>query len=538
MAKFNINDMCKEKVLEAWAIYPWLFVETFWPKIKLYDKQIDIMLSVRDNFQTVVTAGNMLGKDFIAGLITIWFFLTRTPCRIVTTSVDATQLEGVLWGEIGRFIQDSVIPLDSKRGGPLVVNHLHLRKMDVRTKNVCKISYVIGRVAAKGEGMLGHHVANNGDGVPRTLFVADEASGVDDTSDTRADTWAKRKLAIGNPYPCQNFFKKSVTEGDFILNSGKIHRKVIHICGEDSPNVKRGLLEKQKGLTPSNRVVIPGVLPWEDYVLRRETWDPARQCVGIDGKFWEGENDLLFPPQNLDRAERLHAMYVKNGSYPKTRIVKGVGVDPAAGGDDTSFTLVDEWGIIDKIEQKTPDTSVIEDITIKLVVRYNIDPRKFLFDSGGGGKQIVDRLRKRKFKVRLLNFGESLALPIKRGMYEYSEKEGIREERYVYKDKRAELYGIASILLDAVEKGTFAIPSKYTELRRQLSLIPRIYDSEGKLTMLPKWIKHKKSGETDLITLLGRSPDEADSFVLAVYCMLKYGLKSNLVGAWRSNRGI
>jgi len=538
MAKFKINDIYKEKVTDAWILYPWLFVETFWPHIKLYDKQIDIMLSVRDNYQTVVTAGNMLGKDFIAGLITIWFFLTRSPCRIVTTSVDSTQLEGVLWGEIGRFIQESVVPLDSKRGGPLVVNHLHLRKMDVKTKQVCKISYVIGRVAAKGEGMLGHHVANTGDGVPRTLFVADEASGVDDTSDIRSDTWAKRKLAIGNPYPCHNFFKRYVSEGDFILTNGKTHRKIIHICGEDSPNVKRGLLEKKNGLPPSNKVVIPGVLPWEDYSLRRETWDPARQCVGIDGKFWNGADELLFPPQNLDKAERLHSMYIRNDSYPRNRIIKGVGVDSAAGGDDTSFTLVDEWGIIDKIEEKTPDTSRIEDIAVKLIVRYGIDPRRFLFDAGGGGKQIADRLRKRRFRVRLVGFGEAVTLNMKRGMHEYSEREGIREERYVYKDKRAELYGVASILLDVTEKSTFAIPGKYVELRRQLSLIPRIYDSEGRLEMLPKYVKKKTADTTDLITLIGRSPDEADSFVLAVYCMIKYGSKHSTVGAWRNNKNV
>lgn len=72
----------------------------------------------------------------------------------------------------------------------------------------------MGRVAARGEGMLGHHVAERGDGVPRTLFVADEASGVDDVSYDRADTWAKRKLVIGNPYPCNNFFYKGVKGGD------------------------------------------------------------------------------------------------------------------------------------------------------------------------------------------------------------------------------------------------------------------------------------------------------------------------------------
>ena len=147
----------------------------------------------------------------------LWFFLTRHPCRVVTTSVDHTQLEGVLWGEIRRFIQQAAYPLDSTKGGPLLVNHLHLRKV-VRGQ-VCGLSYLLGRVAAKGEGMLGHHIADTGDGVPRTLFVADEASGVEDISFERAETWAKRILVIGNPYPCSNFFYKGVKAGDVLARA-------------------------------------------------------------------------------------------------------------------------------------------------------------------------------------------------------------------------------------------------------------------------------------------------------------------------------
>jgi hypothetical protein len=64
--------------------------------------------------------------------------------------------------------------------------------------------------------MLGHHVADTGDGIPRTLFVADEASGVDDVSYDRSDTWARRKLVIGNPYPTQNFFRRGVKSGDML----------------------------------------------------------------------------------------------------------------------------------------------------------------------------------------------------------------------------------------------------------------------------------------------------------------------------------
>jgi phage terminase large subunit len=196
---------------------PFQLRKLLWPDVQFYAKQREIIASVWENDETIVPAGNMLGKDFVAGFIALAFFLTRTPCRVITTSVDGSQLNGVLWGEIRRYIQTSRYPLNVEKGGPLVINHMHLRKM--YRGEICGLSYTIGRVAQKGEGMLGHHIARTGDGVPRTLFIADEASGVDDTSIERADTWAHRKLLIGNPYPCQNYFRRAVAGGDILATA-------------------------------------------------------------------------------------------------------------------------------------------------------------------------------------------------------------------------------------------------------------------------------------------------------------------------------
>lgn len=224
--------------MKTHVIDPLDLARMLWPDVRFYGKQKDILYSVRDDDETFVPAGNMLGKDFVTGFVVLWFFLSRHPVRIVTTSADHAQLESVLWGEIGRFIQTARVPLSHTKGGPLVVNHLRLRKLvgpalqrdglavgeatPAKTadgkvvRSMCRLSYCIGRVAAKGEGMLGHHIAETGDGVPRTLFVADEASGVEDEAYERADTWARRKLIIGNCYqgpPGCSFFKKGCQEG-------------------------------------------------------------------------------------------------------------------------------------------------------------------------------------------------------------------------------------------------------------------------------------------------------------------------------------
>lgn len=178
-----------------------------WPEVKFYPKQVEVIYSVEHNDETFVPAGNMLGKDYVAGFIALSCFLRHPVARIITTSVKDDHLR-VLWGEIGRFVQSSRHPLTIDKGGPLIFNHRDIRKM-IRGQE-CKISYLRGMVSEKGEGMAGHHA-------PYTLVIGDEASGLDNLVYTQADTWAKKKLMIGNPnMGCQNFFYDGVEAGDLL----------------------------------------------------------------------------------------------------------------------------------------------------------------------------------------------------------------------------------------------------------------------------------------------------------------------------------
>ena len=180
-----------------------------WPTVAFFDKQQEIIDSVDHNDETIVPAGNMLGKDYVAAFINLRYFLLHAGltggCRCITTSIKEDHLR-VLWGEMGRFIQTSRIPLTAKKGGPFVVNHLDIRYVgpDGQTN---PISYLRGMVSALGEGMAGHHAKY-------TLATLDEASGIDNLVYDQVRTWAKRILVIGNPLPCENFFKKAVKGGD------------------------------------------------------------------------------------------------------------------------------------------------------------------------------------------------------------------------------------------------------------------------------------------------------------------------------------
>lgn len=187
---------------------PIVFQKYFWPDVYLYDKQREICYSVRDNDETYAIAGNQLGKDFVAGFLALWYFYLYEEVRVITTSVKDDHLR-VLWGEIGRFIDTARYPLSATSGGPWIINHREIRK--IVNGEMCKISYLKGMVSLKGEGMAGHHAKH-------TLFIGDEASGIDDLTYTQACTWAKTMLLISNPNPCSNFLFHAVEAGDILAH--------------------------------------------------------------------------------------------------------------------------------------------------------------------------------------------------------------------------------------------------------------------------------------------------------------------------------
>lgn len=503
--------------------------------MRLYDKQVDITCSVRDNDKTVVSAGNMLGKDYIAAFIAVWFFCSRRPVKVLTTSVDHDQLKTVLWGEIRRFIQTSRYPL------PIKQNDLELRQR-LPNGDLDPLSVMFGRVAKKGEGMLGQHIASL-DGLPHTLIIFDEASGIEQEHYEKAETWAQRVLAIGNPYACENDFKHSIKRGD-IPRDGRdgYYVKTFKLGALDSPNVRLSLAQEAAGQVPTREILIPGVIGIDEYRKRRKLWDKTRQIVSLDGEFDESSQIYLYPSLWLDRAEKIAERLVG-----KPRTAKTMGVDTGEGSANTSWTIIDEFGIIEQRSKKTPNTMEIPGITIVLMRKYNLKPEDILFDRGGGGKQIADYLREQGYNVRTISFGDPATPNADAGRPPaYPSTQKVREQkevRSIFKNRRAEMYGILSEMMDPMvaakedeegnddqglldgskilytERRGFGIPDSLIELRRQLSLMPKLYDGEGKLYMLPKNKKDPKSTEITLNEILGCSPDEADSLVLAVFGM-------------------
>jgi hypothetical protein len=302
------------------------------------------------------------------------------------------------------------------------------------------------------------------------------------------------------------------------------YRKVIHIKAEDSPNVQAALLRKAKGLDPGNEIVLEGILPYDDYVKRRATWDPVAQCIGLDAQFWEGAELLLYPPDWLNRAE-MRALELVITAVP--RKARALGCDTGEGTASTCWSVVDELGLLELVSLKTPDTSVIVGRTKALVHKWGIPWQDVMFDRGGGGKQIADALRAEGYPVRTVAFGAPVESQMDRFRQAFDDKLDLHEEKYAYKNARAEMYGTLRELIDpSTGNPPFALPASYTELRRQLAPIPLLYDNEGRLFLPPKGrhevnVTGKAPAIKTLVELIGCSPDESDSVVIAIHAMTK-----------------
>ena len=514
-----------------------------WPDVFLWSRQREAVLSLKEAVEVDMPACKEIGKDFAAAFMALTFWI-RPQCyfpqehvravekqrkpgwnphsrRIVTTSIKDEHLD-VLWGEIARFYVTSRFPLDAKHGGPFIMNHHEIRfKEEGGTDVKNPLSYLRGQVTKPDsvESMSGHHAAY-------TLFIGDEASGLQDSVHKGAQGWAKKFFYPGNTNPCRNFWFRHCKEGDRRdPDTGKLVRKVINVRAEESPNVAYALKQESLGMSVTNEVLVPGVLSLDRYRWKRTNLRPLEQEIDLEAKFPSDAKVLLFPDVWLKwseaKAERIKGM---------KRVARAMGIDPAEGGDRTAFCVIDEHGVIELISFKTPDTSDTFDHAMALMRRWNVPPDRICFDVACG-KAHADRMRRMGFKVRTVHFGESIQQEIKHGLTPIKDRREVREDKGLYKNRRAEMYHELSQACNPQEsRGGFALASSLRSVPRadfnifdQLEPILFMFDKEsgdGKLMLPPK---------QEMIATLydGRgSPDEADALALAFHAMTHKGVQS------------
>lgn len=530
---------------------PIKFGKAFWPGVHFFPKQRDMIMAVRESKATYVVAGNELGKDFTAGFICATFFIApwlyypaeyvaevearKLPNwnphdrRIVCTSAAEKHLN-VLFAEICRFLYRSKYPL--------IGTEVSLLSLEIRLKNEEALagknigSYLRGLVwdgSGEGESLSGHHAAY-------TLAVGDESSALSWKVFNQFRRWADRELFFGNPNPTENPFRKEYEKGDLLAPAGSDppwHRRTMKIMATDCPNVQRGLLMKARGLVPDGKEEVPGALSWANYQFNLATYNKQQVTEGLLAEWYTGAELMLFPPE-----VRAFAVERHRNLGNRLRRALAIGVDPAEGGDRTAWCAVDEFGIIEIISKQTPNTAVIPGETIAFMRKHGMMNRaEYVCFDRACGKAHADIMRGMGHRVRTIHFGAGISMEPKRAKRFFPEKLEQKEDRDVYKNRRAEMYIELSQMfapkrdpdgkIIAGSSSGFAMPpasmgDAYERLNHQLSKMPRLTDEEGKFWMLPKNAPPKSANPEDVDTLvkrIGHSPDEADALALAVWSM-------------------
>ncbi|HUY34498.1 MAG TPA: hypothetical protein VMV69_17265 [Pirellulales bacterium] len=183
------------------------------------------------------------------------------------------------------------------------------------------------------------------------------------------------------------------------------------------------------------------------------------------------------------------------------------------------WVVLGRFGVREIVAKRTPDTSEIAGVTIRLMRRYDMAPGAVAFDAGGGGQQIADGIRSRfGWQLRIVEFG------------------GKSRQPAVYLNRRTELYGELRMALEPTrrlrqmlalpakrwssQQHCLSLPPDAGQLREELAVLPKCYDGDGRLRLPPKsrtWgvDDHGEREATVREMLGGRSPDRADALALA-----------------------
>lgn len=190
--------------------------------IDLWEVQLEIALSVRDNAKTAVSACYSSGKTLLAAVLTLWWLFTRTPAMVVSTAPTDKQVRELLWYEIDRLHSEA----KRRLGG----------KIQTKRARIDKNRRGLGFVGNKANSSSGVHAPEN------VLFIEDESAGIEAKVSAGfagvTSSPNSRHLRIGNPMcddgPFWDCFNNPVVAALW---------KQFFISAFDTPNVKLCLSE-------------------------------------------------------------------------------------------------------------------------------------------------------------------------------------------------------------------------------------------------------------------------------------------------------
>ena len=332
----------------------------------LWEKEKEIMLSVRDNYETAVRSCNASGKTFTSSGIVHWWLLSYSDAIVITTAPTGRQVREVLWREIRQACAGK---------------DLYPPEAVLQTQiNLGSKWFALGLSTDEADKFQGYHS-------PHLLVVVDEASGVNEETFQAIDGLKPTKiLLLGNPLRHTGRFAKSFKS---------LYVNKIHISAFDTPNVK------------ADKILVPGLITKEDIQRIKERYgeDSDVYRVRVLGEFPQAEEDSLFGIDEVSRAMEREVKVNQN-------FEKKMGVDVARYGNDRTIAVI---RLMEKVIRKemipSGDLMSTAGQVMRIAREEKILPRNISVDVIGYGAGVVDRLKENGWQVNGVNVAEKATDP-------------------------------------------------------------------------------------------------------------------------------
>ena len=328
-----------------------------------------LMAIARGDRKISVRSGHGVGKSTASSWAMLWYFMTRSPVKVVVTAPTSSQLYDAMFAELKRWINTMPLPLQ----GLLTVKQERIEFNAAPTEMF--ISARTSR-AEQPEALQGIHSDN-------VMLVADEASGVpEQVFEAAAGSMSGHNavtLLLGNPVRSSGFFYDTHTR---LADEWT----TFQVSCKDSPRVSDEYIQEM------------ATLYGEDSNVYR---------IRVLGEFPKGDDDTVIPMDLLEQA-------VHRDVAPSLHAPIVWGLDVARFGSDRSALCKRQGNaVIEPI--KTWKNLDLMQLTGAVVAEYQAlgpsqQPREILVDSIGLGAGVVDRLRELGLPARGINVAESPAM--------------------------------------------------------------------------------------------------------------------------------
>lgn len=341
--------MQNSEIITKLALDPTLYVESML-KVTPDKWQKKVLDSLLTDDKISIKSGHGTGKTALLSWVILWWLSCRLPCKIAVTANTSNQLSDILWSEISKW----------HRNLPQGFKDLFEFKSDKINLVGVKDSFCVARTARREqpEALQGFHS-------PNMLFIADEASGIDDlifqVAEGSLSTPNAKVILTGNPTRNSGYF--------FDTFHQMSHRwKNFTVSCLDSKHVNERFIEDMQ------------TKYGEDSNVYR---------IRVLGEFPDTNDDAIIPlhliSESLDR-----------DIEPSTNEVVW-GLDVARfGGDKTALAKRQGNTLLEKIKT-WQGKNLMETVGIVVseyeALPYSKRPTEILVDSIGIGAGVADRLQ-------------------------------------------------------------------------------------------------------------------------------------------------